>query len=600
MRTKMLFALLAFTATSFANGIDTSFGVNGRVLLESLGDANVNRAILQADGKIVLVGSTPAAGDTSFLNAARDMLVVRCTADGALDNSFGQGGVVRIDFTGTDDRGHSVVQQADGKLVIAGYTSADGSSNFDFAVARLNANGSLDATFDGDGRQAIDAPYRYETSNSIPGLMSFIITADHGDNRANDVLALPDGNLLVVGTSNAPANTTYTPVLTVVRLLADGSIDTSFGSDGTGLFRGSEAHAPTAFLREDGSIDIAGDPQLVRINAAGSAVQFRGINYFRSNGSYHLSFHGLSQPGGNLLLAGFYLSYSPSMLVAAVGRLDSSLMEDTAFGNAGAVTGVFGSNVSVATLLAQEPEGKILVGGSATRAGGAQQDAVIARITSDGAPDENFGSDGVITVSFDGSTARSFSPVALLRSSDGKLFVVGNQFEPNGVPPVIFSTPTPGSERIGIIRVTSTPQFQWSQPAASISENQGLVSVEVRRVGMTMNPVTVSYSTASETATDGTDFTTTAGTLTWLPGDPDTKTIVVPLRNDSLSEPSKQFAVRLSNPSEGSIDTESMAVTIVDDDASAGGRSGGGGALDVWSLLAAALASLVRRRLKMS
>ncbi|TET06481.1 hypothetical protein E3J79_01830, partial [Candidatus Dependentiae bacterium] len=70
-------------------------------------------------------------------------------ADGSLDSSFGTAGLVTTSFGGTDDRGRSVVLQSDGKIVVAGRSNVSGT--FDFALARYNANGSLDTSFAPNG-----------------------------------------------------------------------------------------------------------------------------------------------------------------------------------------------------------------------------------------------------------------------------------------------------------------------------------------------------------------------------------------------------------------------------------------------------------------
>src|SRR5690606_21251244 len=94
---------------------------------------------IQPDGNIVVVG---------FTSVGNDFAVARVLANGSgLDASFDADGKVTIDLGGTDEA-HGVVVQPDGKIVVAGSTS----SNNDFAVARLNADGSLDATFDTDGK----------------------------------------------------------------------------------------------------------------------------------------------------------------------------------------------------------------------------------------------------------------------------------------------------------------------------------------------------------------------------------------------------------------------------------------------------------------
>jgi uncharacterized delta-60 repeat protein len=94
------------------------------------------------DGKLVVAGS-------SYNGSSYDVALVRYNADGSLDTGFDGDGKVTTAIGAANDYGYSVIQQADGKLVVAG-TSYNGSS-YDFALVRYNADGSLDASFDGDG-----------------------------------------------------------------------------------------------------------------------------------------------------------------------------------------------------------------------------------------------------------------------------------------------------------------------------------------------------------------------------------------------------------------------------------------------------------------
>src|SRR4051794_18912184 len=103
------------------------------------------------DGKLVAVGFDPNR------DRATDFLAARFNADGTLDTSFGSRGYQTTDFGGGADSPVDVVVQADGKVVVAGNTRpASGVGHGLIAVARYNTNGSLDPTFDGDGRVTID------------------------------------------------------------------------------------------------------------------------------------------------------------------------------------------------------------------------------------------------------------------------------------------------------------------------------------------------------------------------------------------------------------------------------------------------------------
>ena len=100
---------------------------------------------LQEDGKILVAGY-------SFNGSNYDFALVRYNSDGSLDTSFDGDGKVSTDIGSGDDRGHSVTIQADGKILVAG--SSHNGKNTDFALVRYNSNGSLDTSFGTPARPA--------------------------------------------------------------------------------------------------------------------------------------------------------------------------------------------------------------------------------------------------------------------------------------------------------------------------------------------------------------------------------------------------------------------------------------------------------------
>jgi uncharacterized delta-60 repeat protein len=193
-------ALLGTSSLHAAPGdLDLSFGGGGKVTT-AIGAANDygNSVIQQADGKLVVAGYSCNGSNDDFA-------LVRYNADGSLDTGFDGDGKVTTDWC-EHDEGYSVIQQADGKLVVAGY-SYNG-SNYDFALVRYNADGSLDTGFDGDGKVTTD----------IGG------SNDYG----YSVIQQSDGKLVVAGTSYNGSNYDFA----LVRYNADGSLDACFDGDG--------------------------------------------------------------------------------------------------------------------------------------------------------------------------------------------------------------------------------------------------------------------------------------------------------------------------------------------------------------------------------
>src|SRR6202047_3806557 len=97
--------------------------------------------------------STPASAETvADANASDTFGVVRLLSTGGLDQTFGTGGSTRIAFTDFINTPNALALQGDGKIVVAGQAaSADGTVS-EFAVARFNANGTLDRGFRANGK----------------------------------------------------------------------------------------------------------------------------------------------------------------------------------------------------------------------------------------------------------------------------------------------------------------------------------------------------------------------------------------------------------------------------------------------------------------
>jgi len=168
------------------------------VLTDLNGNGSFDRAhavALQPDGKIVVAGSSSDGG----------FALARYHPDGSLDSSFGTEGVVLTDVGG---EARALVLQADGKIVVAG--SGAGSSNADFALARYNANGSLDDTF------------------GVAGLVLTDLSGNGTDQAASALVLQPDGKIVVVGTSSFPDGPSD---FALARYEGDANTNTPTGSD---------------------------------------------------------------------------------------------------------------------------------------------------------------------------------------------------------------------------------------------------------------------------------------------------------------------------------------------------------------------------------
>ena len=125
---------------------DTTFREIGVSFLGGEGSDEARALTVQPDGKIVVAGDG---------NPSTDVTVRRLASNGQPDPSFGGNGPVEVDF-GEFDYGYASALQANGKIVVAGYTTVGGNLLGDFVIVRLQPGGSLDTTFSGDGKQTVN------------------------------------------------------------------------------------------------------------------------------------------------------------------------------------------------------------------------------------------------------------------------------------------------------------------------------------------------------------------------------------------------------------------------------------------------------------
>lgn len=213
---------------------DPSFDADGRVLTHFGGFEGAIAVLVQSDGKLVAGGFSNATTPTS-----NDFALARYNPDGRLDAGFGAGGLVLTAFGGQDFV-ISLVQQADGKLVAAGGSNVAG--DLDFALARYNPDGSLDPSFGSAGR---------------------VLTGfGGGEERVEALIQQPDGKLVAAGVTRIGANSPRDFAL--ARYNADGSLDPSFGSGGFVRTDFTSSTTPLAFV----GLALQTDARLV--TAAGS------------------------------------------------------------------------------------------------------------------------------------------------------------------------------------------------------------------------------------------------------------------------------------------------------------------------------------------
>ena len=197
---------LALARLTSSGALDTSFGDNGRARHGLVGPVSVwiADAVVRDDGGVL------AVGEVGMTFRAKEFLLAAFNADGSPDMGFGNEGSQTVDFDNGEDEAFAVALLADGRFLVGGAVRPDGGTK-DFGVARFLADGSLDTSFGNSGWVVMDLD---------------------GDNDAvRDLIVQPDGKIVVAGDGRFPSHG-YTTDFVVVRLNADGSVDTGFGSNG--------------------------------------------------------------------------------------------------------------------------------------------------------------------------------------------------------------------------------------------------------------------------------------------------------------------------------------------------------------------------------
>ncbi|MDZ4255531.1 MAG: putative Ig domain-containing protein [Sulfuritalea sp.] len=326
-------------------------------------------------------------------------------------------GIVTTPIGASRDQAHGIALQADGKVLAAGY-SYNG-SDYDFALVRYNADGSVDTSFSGDGKltTAIGASNDYGYSVAVQ----------------------PDGKILLAGQSYSGSSGSYasiasiegssSPIWTIglVRYNPDGSLDTTFSSDGklTTTFGSNNTYGQSVVVQDDGKILVAGSTggnfALLRYNADGSFdTSFDADGGLTTDIGFGSSDYGKAvavQADGGILVAG------SSNGDLALARYNSNGSLDTNFSGDGRLSTAIGAGDDQGQCLVLQADGKIIVAGSSSN--GSDDDFAVVRYNLDGSLDAGFGGDGMVTTAI-GSASDSASSIAL--QADGKIVVAGSSW----------------------------------------------------------------------------------------------------------------------------------------------------------------------------
>jgi uncharacterized delta-60 repeat protein len=391
---------VALVRYNIDGSLDTSFGQTGTVTTNISGRIAstdwINRVVIQNDGKIIVAGYTQKSGDV-----AMGLALLRYNPDGSLDANFSGSGIVISLDSYRNKLGKAVAIQSDGKIVIAGAINCTNRNTPGYCtlLERYNSDGSLDTSFNGPGINRVD-----DNTGGASGLM-----------------IQRDGKILVVGSKDSGNGSE----LSVARYNVDGQIDLDFGNSGLstvtiGFDVGSSNGGTSITQSVDGSILIAG---VVHSNAANSHFT---LTKLMANGSVDTSFGKLGsvityvsippesdyangiavQPDGKILVAGestvinpnpfpFPGFYMQANVNFAVTRYTEAGSLDASFGDNGIVTTDFNLLDDRCYAISIQPNGSIvLVGSSFTYDGsnsyGGFDSVGVARYKLDGTLDSTF------------------------------------------------------------------------------------------------------------------------------------------------------------------------------------------------------------------
>ena len=272
-----------------ANGsLDDTFGAGGFVFGPTFVFGRAFAVAIDGEDRIVVAGDAPVAGNVDF----GDFIVARFQPDGDIDTSFGQAGVAITDVGGVTNEAHGLKVFSDNSLLVSGFapivvSNVNGANIVSeplTAVVRYREDGTLDPTFDGDGRVALP-----------------------GDNVGRGLAVQADGRILLAGsieTAELPLTETQ---FALMRLLADGTIDESFGNDGrvqTAFTERGDAAFGVA-LQADGKI-VVGGASNTQVNSNFAVARYESDGdldtTFTDDGKLTIDFFGFTDVAENIAI----------------------------------------------------------------------------------------------------------------------------------------------------------------------------------------------------------------------------------------------------------------------------------------------------------
>lgn len=385
----ILILFINFSYAASPGAPDFSFDGDGRTTVNLSVSTFGNDVLVQPDGKILVAGTVNLGAPGSAF------YVIRFNGNGTLDTSTFSMAI--IDF-GTGESGGQLALQSDGKILIGGNLSDSTATDRDtIAVARLHPNGTLDTSFDGDGKVVVSA------------------VTDSTLERLADIDIAPDGKIVL--TDFIPSD------YVLVRLNTNGSLDTTFDNDGILIIdiAGTTNQVGSSAIQPDGKIITVGqgfaNPNngfgVVRVNTNGTldtTFSGDGITIITFTESFSRAESVVLQPNGRVLVAGSTGSGAPrtaACRLLADGSLDPSFDADGK-----TELDILPSELDRLKEIILQPDGKFTGHFGNTFKNG------LVRFNSNGSLDVAFGLNGIYQASNVNANGFAIQP-------DGKFLLVG-------------------------------------------------------------------------------------------------------------------------------------------------------------------------------
>jgi uncharacterized delta-60 repeat protein len=529
-----------------AGTLDLSFGTGGTGAVVTSQDLGVhgNAAVLQPDGKIVVVGDDNQIVGANLL----EWTVERYNPDGTPDPSFH---VPRLLFP-TSAIPTAVAVEPDGKIVVAGFDNAQALPTWE--LARFNADCSLDTTFNAHGLQ----PGTVSTTFPNQSLAQAFAVGIETVNGQPKIVA---GALAIISNVNEVA---------LARYNLDGTLDTTFGSGGlvaSPVAGANGSQANSLVIQPDGKIVAAG---FTLVGTGANVFDDFLVTRYNADGSLDRTFGGTGQvltpfaAGANAEGHGAALEADGKVVVAgqtdngggtesfALARYDTQGNLDSSFGTGGRV--VTDLNNNSANAVAIQADGRIVAAGSQRGVPTAASFALV-RYNHDGTIDTTFNGIGIVITNFGvvsgGQTSLDQANAVLLRG-DGKVVAVGTTQNPGGTPSFALAR-------------YENDRLQFSASNFSVSESGGSATVTVTRVAGVRGTVSATFSTDSGVVVGaGADIVPVTTTVTFNEGQT-SKTVHIPVVAEAFVDGNETVTLTLSNARGAALGTPATAVLTIEE-----------------------------------